>query len=269
MVAINLATVKLKRHAIFALAFLIIYGCAATPSKVEVEALNKRISRLERSLDERSARVEELESKFSLLRDKLDSSEGSHELEANGIAPPPGLKVIRLGEKSTLRIKGHSDGDDTAANKTEKEPAEVKKKPAESEKGLGSSLEPSSSTTLPSAKVLYKQARELFLSGRFSESRVVFQALTTNYPESSLADNAFYWSGESYYRKKNFKEAIVLYRVVVDKYPRGNKAADALLGIGNSYVRLGDAEAARAAWNKIVKDYPDSEAAASALKRLK
>ncbi|MFQ5428065.1 MAG: tol-pal system protein YbgF [Thermodesulfobacteriota bacterium] len=270
MVAINLATVKYKHQAIYALAFLFVYGCAAGPSKGEVEGLNKRISRLEMSLDERVAEVDELKSKFRLLREKLDENAGGHALEANGITPPPGLKIIRLGEKSTLSIKGLPDEDEAEAEKAEKPSAEVEKTEAKAktEKGLGSNPEPPPSETTPSAETMYKKARELFLSGRFSDARIVFQDLATAYPESSLADNAFYWSAESYFRKKNFNEAIVLYKIVVDRYPEGNKAADALWGIGASYLRLGDAEKARASWERILKEYPDSEAAASASKRL-
>lgn len=285
MVAINLATVKHTRQAIYVIVFFLIYGCAAGPSKVEVDALNTRIARLERSLDERGAKLEDLENKFRLLRRKQDGAAEDSGLEKGDFTPPPGLKVVQLGEVSTLRIKGLPDREGKEAGKKgslkivehdgKKGPShKPKAQAAESKtnltnKGAQSNSPSTSPAPLLSAEAMYKKARKLFLSGRDNEARAIFMEITTAYPESSLADNAFYWSAESYYRKKNFKDAIVLYSAVVEKYPRGNKAADALFGLGVIYSRTNDGAGARAAWERIIKDYPDSEAAVSALKRLK
>jgi len=287
VVAINLATVKHKYQVIFALAFLSLYGCAATPDAVVVEGLNKRIASLERSLDERGAKLEELENKFHLLRDKLDSESGARDASAEresksaAITPPAGLRVIRLGEKGVLRIKGLSESPVSQAQKgplaVKKGPAKLAKPPSVEIKDnrgrSGGAAKPSVSapaaSKLTSAKVMYEKARALFLAGKFSDARTLFLRLTTAYPESDLADNAFYWSAESYYRKKDFRDAVVLYKVVIDRYPRGNKAADALMGLGATYDKLGESEKARAAFKRIERDYPESSAAKSALKRLK
>ncbi len=277
MVEINLATVKHTRQAIYALVFLLIYGCAAGPSGVEVEALNKRIARLERSLDERGAQLEELESKFRLLREKRGEAEQPRYIEAEAFSPPPGLKVIRLGDKSVLRIKGLPDKDGSSktgglaeekghGNNEKNQPALpqtnlTKKGPA------GSSAPPSPASPL-SAEAMYKKARKLFLAGKDEKARAVFMDLTRVYPESSLADNAYYWSAESYYRKKEFKDAIVMYKTVAEQYPKSNKAADALLGLGVVYRKIKNGDGAAAAWDRVIKDYPDSDAAKGALKRL-
>jgi len=295
VVAINLATVKHKYQVIFALVFLSLYGCAAAPARVDVQGLNKRIARLERSLDEGDAKLDELESKFHLLREKLDS--GAERGKAKGykssaesldITPPPGLKVIRLGEKSVIRIKGQPGADGGGAVNNggieKKNPAKVRAASAKKAKSplvdvkknhavtggeRGHASLKLSSATQSSAKDMYAEARKLFVSGKFSKARTIFLRLTTAYPKSDLADNAFYWSAESYYRKKDFRDAIVLYDVVVERYPRGNKAADALMGLGAAYDKLGDGEKAKSAFQRVVKDYPESAAAKGALKRLK
>jgi len=270
--AINLATVKLKHTAIYALAILLIYGCAAGPATQEVEALNKRLARVEKSLDESDARVEELESKFTLLREKLNAGESDGAaLEAEDITPPEGLKVIRLGA-GTLTIKELTGKDKgpaiKAAGPAVKDKAALEKGPRPvmdmahgRGRGKGLSSEP--------PEAIYKRGQDLYLAGRYGEARGVFTELSNLYPKSSLADNAFFWSGEAFYAEKNYPKALGQFNVVVERYPRGNKVPDSLLMMGLCYVKTGESEKAVPLLKRLVDKYPRSEAARIASKRLK
>jgi len=271
--AINLAVVKLKYTAIYIIALLLIYGCAAGPTTQEFKALDKRMARVERSLDDRDARVEELESKLLLIREKLKAGEGEpFSLDAREMTPPEGLRVIRLGDgKASVTVL--SDKAAAPALQARRPLVVVKdKKPAE--KALRPEVKDDSrqkhrGLASESPKALYKKGRSLYLAGNYTEARAMFSRITAIHPKSSLADNAFYWSGETFYREKKFSKALEQFSAVVEQYPDGNKVSDSLLKMGLSYTKLGDSDKAVALFKRLVDEYPDSEAAKTASKRLR
>ncbi len=260
----------------------------------EFEALNKRLSRVEKSRDESDARVEELEGKLRLMREKLDLRyKEDAALKEDNMAPPGGLKVIRLG-KATVSIKvpeARAGGDGVQSNtpafeikgaSVKSRGVAVKGNPSltgnkalavkearpsdvETERGKGSKHK----AATESAKVIYKKAQALFASGRYDEARARFSGLIDSYPDSSLADNAFFWSGEAYYAEKNFTEALDSFSAVVERYPHGNKAPDALLMMGLCNEKIGESEKAAVLFKRLVKEYSRSGAARIASKRLK
>ncbi len=63
-----------------------------------------------------------------------------------------------------------------------------------------------------------------------------FQQFLQSYPQSSLADNAQYWLGESYYVTRDFQNAAAAFQTVLDRWPDSRKAPDALLKLG--YTQL-------------------------------
>jgi tol-pal system protein YbgF len=88
------------------------------------------------------------------------------------------------------------------------------------------------------------------------------------FPDSVLADNAWYWLGESHYVTKQFGDALKSFRTVVDKYPASRKMPDALLKIGYCNYELKNWAEARAALNQVVQQYADTTAARLASQRL-
>ncbi len=289
--AINLSKVNLKHLLIYPLALVIVYGCAAGPTVQDVEALKGRIARLEKSLDDSREKVDELDTRLALLREKLNTEESdSAALEPADLTPPKGLKVIELSDGS-IRIESQppdevsaGGGDATPANprpRSSKSPALQKKaSPAVKVRALPRRADTARTAKKATAraaltgksltpKSLYRKGQDLYLAGRYAEARAVFSDLAQRYPGSSLADNAFFWSGQTYYSENDFAKAIENYNIVVKIYPKGNKAPDALLMMGIAYVRTGDNAKATAVFTRLIKEYPGSEAARKASKRLK
>ncbi len=114
----------------------------------------------------------------------------------------------------------------------------------------------------------YKAALQLVLDGKAAAGRKGMESFLKSYPKSSLAPNALYWLGETYYHEKNYAEAVVAFKKVHQRFPRHEKAAAALLKIGYSYAMLGDKDNARFYLQVLSEDYPKSEPAALAKKRL-
>jgi tol-pal system protein YbgF len=114
----------------------------------------------------------------------------------------------------------------------------------------------------------YQAAFDLLKDGKYPEATAAFKQFMTTFPDSVLADNAWYWLGESYYVTKQYPDALRSFRTVVDKYPASRKMPDALLKIGYCNYELKNFADARTALNQVVQQYADTTAARLASQRI-
>ncbi|HVF16489.1 MAG TPA: tol-pal system protein YbgF [Steroidobacteraceae bacterium] len=114
----------------------------------------------------------------------------------------------------------------------------------------------------------YQAAFDLLKDGKYPEATAAFKQFMTTFPDSVLADNAWYWLGESYYVTKQYPDALRSFRTVVDKYPASRKMPDALLKIGYCNYELKNFAEARTALNQVVQQYADTTAARLASQRI-
>jgi tol-pal system protein YbgF len=113
----------------------------------------------------------------------------------------------------------------------------------------------------------YKEALADYTARKFEDAIRGFTEIITIAPASSLADNAQYWIGESYYSLKNYEKALEAFNKVFS-YTNTNKAADARVKIGMTYQMMGKTDEARKQLNRVLSEYPDSNAAKIAAARL-
>lgn len=114
----------------------------------------------------------------------------------------------------------------------------------------------------------YSHALASYQNGLYSTARDGFKAMLAEHPDSSLAPNALYWLGETYYSENNYAEAILAFRLVPSRFPSHNKAAAALLKMGFAYEKLGDPRNAVHYLSAVNASYPDSSPAGLARTRL-
>ncbi len=114
----------------------------------------------------------------------------------------------------------------------------------------------------------YDAAFALIKQGYYDRAGKAFQQFIARHPNSTLADNAQYWIGETYYVVRNFRAAIDEYGKVTEKYPSSDKAPDALLKIGYSHYELGELDKARVTLSQVIARYPNTSVAKSAQLRL-
>ena len=114
----------------------------------------------------------------------------------------------------------------------------------------------------------YQAAFDLLKDGKYTEATSAFKQFMATFPDSVLADNAWYWLGESHYVTKQYGDALKSFRTVVDKYPASRKMPDALLKIGYCQYELKNWAEARTALNQVVQQYADTTAARLASQRL-
>jgi tol-pal system protein YbgF len=114
----------------------------------------------------------------------------------------------------------------------------------------------------------YQAAFDLLKDGKYPDATAAFKQFMTTFPDSVLADNAWYWLGESHYVTKQYPEALKSFRTVVERYPASRKMPDALLKIGYCNYELKNWAEARAALNQVVQQYADTTAARLASQRI-
>lgn len=114
----------------------------------------------------------------------------------------------------------------------------------------------------------YQQAFELMRKAKYAESVQAFEAFAQEYPESSLAPNAWYWAGEGYYIQSDYSGAKNAFERVVLLYPGESKESDAKLRLADALSNLSEPEKAKELYQAIIAKFPNSRAAENAKARL-
>jgi tol-pal system protein YbgF len=114
----------------------------------------------------------------------------------------------------------------------------------------------------------YRKALALVRDGEFEAAAESFNVFLKEYPDSSYADNANYWIGETYYVTRDFNTALEVFTELVNAYPGSPKVPDTRLKIGYIHYEQNDWETAQDVLTSIVNDYPDTEVAQLANARL-
>jgi tol-pal system protein YbgF len=115
-----------------------------------------------------------------------------------------------------------------------------------------------------SAERLYERSYESLLRRRFGDAESGFRSFLEKNRGHSLAGNAQYWLGETYYVQGDYKQAAQAFLVGYKEFPKSRKAADSLLKLGLSLNRLGQKEQACASYAAVGEQFPK---AAEARKR--
>ena len=113
----------------------------------------------------------------------------------------------------------------------------------------------------------YEAALALFRAANYPGAIAGFNGFLKVYPGSTLASNAQYWIGESYYGLHEYSQALKSFQDVVS-LPRSGKKADATLMIGNCHLAMGNASEAKEAFQKVVSDFPTSPLGDKAREKL-
>ena len=114
------------------------------------------------------------------------------------------------------------------------------------------------SAKLPEGKPAeqYRYARRFLLSGDYDKAAATLKAFIKAHPRDTLAGNATYWLGETYYARKQYSEAAIYFAKGFKTYPKSQKAPDNLLKLGMSFAKLGKRAEACASLFALRQRYP-------------
>ncbi len=114
----------------------------------------------------------------------------------------------------------------------------------------------------------YEAALKLFREDNYKGAITGFTAFLKSYPDSTLAPNAQYWVGYSYYGLKDYKVALAHQQKLVAVYPASAKVPDAMLNIAANQIALNNLAGARKTLEQLIARYPGTPAATQASRRL-
>jgi tol-pal system protein YbgF len=121
----------------------------------------------------------------------------------------------------------------------------------------------------PGAQAAYDTAFNDLRGGDYAKASREFRAFLEQNPNHTLAPNAFYWLGESYYVTMNYPLALEAFQKLLQLYPQSEKSPDALLKVGYTQYELKQVDAAKTTLKSVSVKYPGSKAAGLAQERLR
>jgi len=104
----------------------------------------------------------------------------------------------------------------------------------------------------------YEKALAFLKNNQFDEARREFDIFLKEDPEHSLAPNARYWMGESYYAQGNFQTAARTFAEGFQAYPQSTKSPDILLKLGMSLAQMGKKGDACVALSQLPVKFPSA-----------
>jgi tol-pal system protein YbgF len=106
----------------------------------------------------------------------------------------------------------------------------------------------------------YDFATNLLQQGNYDKAEAALKTFVMQYPNDTLAGNAQYWLGETYYVRGDFRNAAVAFAEGYQKYPQSAKAPDNLLKLAMSLGQQGQTQNACVALRQLDKKFPEAPA---------
>ena len=204
-----------------------------------------------------TARLDEQDSRIDALAKTVEHGSNKPALLQQG---------AKSAQQPTVPNESAAEGGLASAVFAEPETTTAKATIAPSQESLKSEPPPSNSDSPDRAR--YDRLLTMFRDGDLEGARQGFTGFLSEYPNSSLAPNARFWLGESYYGKKDFQKAIDAYDKVEIDYPSSEKVPAALLKKGYAYLAMKDMKRAHSAFRQVMTLYPGSAEAGRASDKL-
>ncbi len=103
---------------------------------------------------------------------------------------------------------------------------------------------------------MYNDAMKKLQDGDNAGAERGFKAFLQNHPKHTLAGNAQYWLGESYYARKDYQNAMTAFAEGYKTYKASPKGPDNLLKLGITLAVMGRKADACQVFAKFSQDYP-------------
>jgi tol-pal system protein YbgF len=236
-------------------------GCVSTPpgqdpqqKESDLQARVERLERIAANEAEMSQRLDEVQNEMRDLRGQIDELEHNNEKltrQERDLYGDLDKRIAAMGGPA-----GSTAGGGAAAA-------------AGIVVGAGAAGAAAESGPSSTEQAVYNQAFDALKAGSYSTAITGFRDFLKNYPDSSLAENAQYWLGESYYVNHDYDGATGAFRSVLKKWPDSRKAPDAMLKLGFTQYEQKQYGAARATLDEVTKKYPGTDSAKLASERLR
>lgn len=192
-------------------------------------------------LDEQDYAIGQLKQQFDLFKSDLEmrlkevgSNRAVSNVADNATAPPPPFPDTPVEPRKTAAVApADLPSDDTGA---------VKDLPTDN------------------AAALYDASFQFLREQKYPEAQAGFKEFLSRYSSDTLAGNAQYWLGETYYVQGNYPEAAKVFAQGYKKYPKSSKAPDNLLKLGLALSQAGKKQDACVTFQQLGTQYSNAAA---------
>lgn len=181
--------------------------------------------------------------------------------QGGGFAAPPGnLGTVSQKVVSSFRPPPPGNGTKPAVAEAASRPAPPPATAAPPQPAVQVSRGVAGILPGGTVKEQYAYAFGLLRQANYDRAEQALQEFLGLHPKESLASNARYWLGETYYVRAAYVQAAEIFLEGYQADPKGPKAPDSLLKLGMSLAGLDKKREACAAFEKLTKDFPDAAA---------
>jgi tol-pal system protein YbgF len=223
-----------------------------------VEALKEDVARLKGQTELNAHDLDAQGKRQTDLYQDLDHR--LTELASHPASTVPPAKLVENPESAASATAG------PAAQGTSSQSAPPTAASSSNAAASGSSAQASSDPLVESKQ--YEAALNQFRAANYLGAVAGFKGFAKAYPASSLASNAQYWIGYSYYAMGDYRTAMAQQQKLLAAFPQSTKVPDALLNIARCQEELKQVSGARKTLEEIIAKHGGTNAAAIAAKRL-
>lgn len=227
--------------------------------QIRLDDMDSRISQLVGQIEETNHRITMMEQKFERFSSDLDvrlnelsAAGGAPQAAAQGLNRPQPIPPSGAGDPSQNATTSGNLGTLSAGAAPPRGAAQANAGPSPALQGAA----------LPDGTPdeQYKYAFGLLSRADYAGAERALSAFVEKHPTHSLAGNAQYWLGESFYARNDFNAAARAFAVGYQKYPKSAKAPDNLLKLGLSLGNLNKPKEACQSYALLKKDFPKAPA---------
>jgi TolA-binding protein len=238
-------------------------------SERQLTALTRRLDGLSTSLGELGARVDELSARVEALNRQL-----------RGAAPPAGPGAATAAPSGGSAPPTAAPAMPVTPPPSSAAAPSATAVPAQPPPPAGPGARPATNSLQP--QDIYQAAYIDFSKGSYSLAMAGFREFLRRFPDHTLAGNAQYWIGESYFSQarsatnagqaekatQELEQAVQEFRKVQANYPRGEKTPTALYKEALALIELKQPALAQQRLEYLVANFPQAEETPLARERL-
>jgi len=202
---------------------------AATAQRVDPVYIEDRLNQLQQAISLLTGQIEQLQYRNQQLQQQMEKMQADYEFR---------LEQVEKG--------GARPGGAPAARPTPP-PSTAAAPPAG---GAGGAA------TAGGADQMYNDAFKKLQDGDYAGAEKGFRTFVQRNPKHTLAGNAQYWLGETYYARRDYQNAMTAFAEGYKAYKSSPKGPDNLLKLGITLATLGRKPDACAIFARFAQDYP-------------
>lgn len=226
---------------------------AADAARAQTET---RINQLETQLREMTGQIEQQAYEIRMLKEQVEASKTVAEPVATQMGRPFGTTPLTgsvYGDAPVTDAEPPQPVIKTTGSLTGSAPYTTQSGQLGTLSKTGDGTYTSPSSNDPAA--VYEAAFALVKDGSYDQASIGLKDFLTRFPDHTLAPNAKYWLGETYYVRKDYTQAAQVFADAYKQAPKGPKGPDNLLKLGLSLAGMGNTKDACIALNQLQTQY--------------